>query len=125
MDFWTILGTLNYALIDLFIAELLGYMIIKFSHFKKSEYFVFGTIFFGIIIFYLSNELQDLTVGYIKLFKGWLFPLFLGAISLDIFLLSKFILKRRWDFRLVKISFMFLSITIVILAYLISVKVYG
>lgn len=115
-NFYIFLASLNYALLELIIAEIVGYIIIKTHYFKKSEYFVFMTIGFGLLIFFISGLLQDIIVGLLSRLKGWLLIPLIIMICLNIILLSKIQLNRRWGFRLVIYPIIIILIIILALA---------
>ena len=110
---WNFLSYLNYALFELLIAEVIGLTIEKTRHFKKSEYYVFSTILVGIVIFFMSGIFQELIISYLIILNGWLFLLFFFIFSIDILVLAKFGLERRWGFRLVLIPLVIIILIVI------------
>ncbi|MDP2672251.1 MAG: hypothetical protein Q8O84_00365 [Nanoarchaeota archaeon] len=123
-EVWLFLANINYALFDFIIAELIGLFIINDQkYFKKSEYFVFGAIFVGILIFFLSNSAQDFLISKLLLLKFWALIIFLVLSCLNVFLLAKYELGRTWKFRLVWIPLTIIGLIIVsFIVYLIFKK---
>ena len=140
MGFLEFLATLNFSLIDLIFFELLITLIffvdkggnIKFtldylfgiSSTKYTEVYVFTVIILGIIYFYLTNIYQKIIIDFFVKFIGWYLILsFLMLLSLTIFWISKFIVGRRFKFRLCRPVFfvflilLFLFITLLIIRY--------
>lgn len=137
MGFWNLLASLIYAFIDFIVFELATLAIFKINDknsikigsrkgkFKPSEYFVFGMIGLAISYFYISNLFQDLVIEKLVLLKWWLFLILSGLFSLSMLILSKFVLNRRWDFRMVIISLILLGTVVIIsvLGVLIRLKI--
>ena len=111
-EIWIFLANINYALIDFIFAEIIGLSIQKRSHFKKTEFYVFLMILTGVLFFFLSNTFQNFLISHFVVLKGWLFVLFILILSMNVFILSKIDLGRRWDFRLVWIPLTIIVTTI-------------
>ncbi|MEK6823915.1 MAG: hypothetical protein AABY06_02665 [Nanoarchaeota archaeon] len=125
MNVEQIIATLNFSLIDLVFVELLLTAIfvvdrdgkIKYtfdylfglSKYKASEYYVYGVIILGVTYFYLSNYFQDRIISFLitKLGVYYLSLLFFILLFFIIFWISKVILGRNWNFRLVSIPIIF------------------
>lgn len=114
-NFFIFIASLVYALFDLIIAEIIFLAIAKESLFKKSEYFVFLTLGFGTLIFFLSNLFQDSAINYLANLGWWSVLIFISILCINIFVLSKFTLERTWKFRLVVIPLVILGVIILAL----------
>jgi hypothetical protein len=113
-DFWIFLANINYALFDFIIAELIALFIMEDQkYFKKSEYFVFGTISMGIFIFFISNLFQESLVSYFISVKYISLLIFVISFCINIFLLAKYELERKWTFRLVWIPLTIIGLLII------------
>lgn len=131
--FWFVLANFSYALVDIIGFEFILSLIftvkdgkIKFtfdrgmSKYRKTKVFVFVFILAGLIFFNLSNIFQNnITILFASL--GWkTIFLFLMLLSFAVFWITKIILNRRWDFRLViySIILFLISFTIFSLSFL-------
>ena len=112
---WIFLAKINYALIDFIVAEIIGLVIEKKRHFKKSEFYIFLMILAGILFFFLSNTFQDFLISYFIILKAWLLIIFIIIFSVNVFILAKFDLDRRWGFRLVWIPLTIIGVIILFL----------
>ncbi|GBE20553.1 hypothetical protein BMS3Abin17_01294 [archaeon BMS3Abin17] len=124
MDIWSVLVSLNYALIDVIFIEVIIFTLFKINDrnaikigsnkgkFKESEWFVFGFMIVSIIFFYLSNLLQNWAILQLTSLKWWLLLILLGLSLLSTLFLAKCMLGRKWRFRLVLYPLILLIITI-------------
>ena len=119
MGFWEILATLVFAVGDFIFVEIVAYLIEDNSDFKKSEYFVFGILCFSLLFFYISNLFQDLIVNFLSSFTWWLIPMLIISLGFSILFLAKWVLGRKWSFRLVIIP-----LIVIILTFLIATAIY-
>ena len=69
----------------------------------------------GILFFFLSNTFQDFLISYFIILKAWLLIIFIIIFSVNVFILAKFDLDRRWGFRLVWIPLTIIGVIILFL----------
>lgn len=112
---WNGMAFLIFALSDFIIAELIALFINKTRHFKKSEYFVFGMMFTGITIFFISNIILNQAIKIIASLGLLTIPIFIIMFCSNVVVLAKIELERRWKFRLVLYPLLIIVFTLIVL----------
>ncbi len=111
---WMVLGKITYALIDLTWLELVLSLIftinggrIKFtldfgmSKFRTTTLYVSIFLIIGVLSFLIMNTLQDKIILLLSSIGWRLIPTFIMLLGFDIFWVTKVVLGRNWDFKLV------------------------
>lgn len=133
--FLPFLANLNLAIIDLVMLEIIMIFIftvdkggnVKYtldrlfgiSKSKATETYVFSLIAIGVLYFFVSNYFQETVMAFlINTFEFYLILTFIVLLSFSIFWISKFIIGRKFTFRLCWIPLL-VSIGIAVLLSLI------
>lgn len=88
------------------------------TKYKKTSLFIYLIIVIVPFYFFFSNSLQTTITTYL-ITTGWkTIPSFTAIVSFSIFWLTKIILGRKWEFKLVRTSSVVLVISLLIIIFL-------
>ena len=114
MEIWSIVGLLNYALIEMIFAEIIALTYIqKQRYFKKSEYYVFSALGLGVLIFFVSGIVQEFIVSFFASYGFWNLIAFVIVFLINVVMIAKFDLDRTWGFRLVLYPLIIIAVIVI------------
>lgn len=126
MGLYEIIAQLIYAILDIIGIEIILTAMFKVNkkgsiklrtdnEFQPTSLFVYGVLIISVAYFFLSNRVQDNVIS-IFVTEGWkTIPLLGAAASFAVFWLTKIMLGRRWDFKMVWMSLVVLVLCLLIL----------
>ena len=89
----------------------------KLNPYIKTEIYIFSVIVLSFIYYLITNIYQDQILSWLSTFNNWkILVLILAQVLLDIFWISKVVLRREWTFRLC-----IPSLALAILLYIIGI----